>query len=320
MKSQAVNTLMSRVKFVSKTEEEVGDGTQWPIQVTLDQLAEIAYRVRVAEFEQGGSAEFTLTYGDPPTTDTLTLNSPIIPAPSDEQLVVRRNPFVDGLPGSQTTALLRGYYRFNNVKLEPWALPFFGAPYDVPNFAYKCQDVKTETGMWLPAWQALVNDQDSELLTGLTHYCTWADYAYTGKLPTHYGPYVSTSSDYTSGQFATLDATFIKSVAVVKSETSDSLNPLAPGAKLYIGCQLFIATVNYSLSTLKDATHTLPADTGSAPIHFRIKLANETVLKCPLYYKALEGATLTGGSDFTLKATKWWAYGQTWNAETGAQL
>lgn len=52
--SQGVFTRMKRVTFVEKTAGEVGDGTDFPILVTLDQLAEIMYRVRKAEITTGG--------------------------------------------------------------------------------------------------------------------------------------------------------------------------------------------------------------------------------------------------------------------------
>lgn len=53
MSAQGVFTNNYRVKFVEKSGSEVGNGTAFPMLVTLDQLAEILYRVKDAWFTSG---------------------------------------------------------------------------------------------------------------------------------------------------------------------------------------------------------------------------------------------------------------------------
>jgi len=56
-----INTIESRIKFVKKESADVGDGTDFPMLVTLDQLAEIMYRVRDAWFTAGSFKVFGYT-------------------------------------------------------------------------------------------------------------------------------------------------------------------------------------------------------------------------------------------------------------------
>lgn len=66
--SVGVYTIDPRVSFVEKILSEVGDGTAWPMLVTLDQLAEILYRVKDAWFTSGSVVYDLPGYdpGDPP--------------------------------------------------------------------------------------------------------------------------------------------------------------------------------------------------------------------------------------------------------------
>jgi hypothetical protein len=62
--AEHVTTFSPRITFVKKTAEEVGDGTDFPMLVTIDQLAEIMYRVRDAWFT-AGSAVSSYVVEDP---------------------------------------------------------------------------------------------------------------------------------------------------------------------------------------------------------------------------------------------------------------
>jgi hypothetical protein len=53
MSSKSVITNSYRFKFVEKTEEEVGESTIYATEITVDQLEELYYRVKDAEFTSG---------------------------------------------------------------------------------------------------------------------------------------------------------------------------------------------------------------------------------------------------------------------------
>ena len=125
-----VTTPNLRFEFVEKTATECGDGTAFPMEVTLDQVAEIFYRVKDAWFT-GGSASWDV-FGSPQTLNASTS------APANRSLEI------DGV-----TYQTRGYTILD-------AYPYNGATYDAGIGNYYSDIADNENGLWKDAW----NDPD----------------------------------------------------------------------------------------------------------------------------------------------------------------
>ena len=327
-----INTIESRVNFVK--DQSVGPGTGFPIKVTLDQLAEIIYRVKDAEFTSGGvsitdanEVLFGLAiYGRPAAGLVESLNS-----------------------GKELSA--RGLIAIaeNSNTPLPNVAAKFGDAYNVDlpfGESFKVRDVgDSELGLWVSDdtqpgnyWDSLSldhlirgpGDATADALswrTGMSLNCS-LNAGFTA--PTAYGVFGETEG----GDFflSSVAVNFLPKVAVV----GGGGDPFAPDASLYLAVEFSaiwngIATYPAVLSTRLDHPRS-GAYMVEAGFNFKIKLASSTI-GCPLYwnYGLLNSgdtppAVITSSSDFVLTATEWWPYGKgspvspVWDVDSGRML
>ena len=354
--SKSVSTNEYRCTFVLKTQEEVGDGKAWPMQVSLDQLAEILYRVKDGKMTSGS---FSASSYDPELESTHSIFVKILGDPA-EKLVEVSN--IVNTPFWTTTSIsARGLCAIGTsagVILTKEPETRFSTAYQVaakwetPLFVRDIKD--DELGIWARHvdekggvfWKDDEYGWPSELLksdnhpatyepltyrTGLNLHCTIID---AGAAPLVYGVFGDVEDGFGPSFYAvTSEASvnFLPTVAVVGEDN----NPFNPSNKLYLGVEFTVAwfrqfaSSEYWLSTRTDGFG-VPVDVVPAGITFSIKLSTSSIT-CPLYYSNHPqwgdvSFTVGSATNFVLEAKKWWPYAKDspatplWNKDTGAKL
>ena len=135
MSAQGVFTPEYRVEFIES--EDCGDGTEFPLLVTLDQLAEILYRVRDAWFTAGeltytlAGFPISISTADPPSVGALRVIGDLVSG--DEILSAR------------------GYFVEDTAVVAPWE-PYFGEAYTPSYPTIYVRDVSdNERALWIPS-------------------------------------------------------------------------------------------------------------------------------------------------------------------------
>ena len=304
MSAAGVFTRLKRVEFVEKNSGEVGDGTAWPLLVTPDQLAEIAYRVKDMRVADGGSATYTVTVEAEELVYSFVGDDY---TPSDSALC--------------SDDFLRGYYA-SLPDSETFVVPashadYFGEEYsiDTPFETMRVWNISdNERGMWLPELDAgggfsfPAFTVAGRLATGLsfTSYqaAKWA-FEFPG-----------------SGGSGGAGLYFLPQVAFV--DTTGSGNPLDPGNELYMGCGFsagpFDGSTDFGLSSFPAE----PPYIGVGTIDLDIVLSDSTVTMVIYCHAIAEPDGSFSGSPIEIRATKWWPFakpgGPAWNSATGEKL
>ena len=289
MSAQGVNTRMKRFTFVKKTAEQVGDGTAWPMLVTLDQIAEIMYRVRDAWFTSGSLTSPNITMG------------------------------FHGAPGAALAAEYEGFEKywnydrgFNTINYAENDLasdfsPHFGAEYQI--YSYVHRDCISEIGAWYPYYTHV--NYGNEFRCGFSHR-VGHDVWLAGDPTPPPDIYRISVSDGLPEFLLEVIVDFSGEVAYVGD------NPLSPTAELYLGVR-FAVEGDLSSESMMDFNPyvTFAHDTG---VRFVIRLANGNSVSCKIYS---ELGDITG-TDLVLEAKEWWPYagpnGPIWDADTGLKL
>lgn len=350
MASTGVFTRKRRVKFVEKTAGQVGDGTAYPMLVTMAQLAELMHRVRDARWVSGtattsdGTLESVVTFTTvtPPTAKVefelqagnidsaytrrgyVAETNDIAP---DEPMNAYDGSFfstvdyltVGGTNGEPTESLA---YR---EAITERSILANGFPISAP----------TESGYYealatLDSY--LLSSPNDKFKTGFSFFGTsWTDGFVE---PTIYAPF-STWDDLTVSGSAVpylggmVVISFSGEVAWVDLNSSGS--PIDPLNELYVAVFFGVRnsfdgnTGNYShssnLSMLYSPTSGKLAD-------LKLKLSGVgDYLTAAIYgwndYQGGSGATATA-TDWIFEATEWWPYakigGPVWDSGTGAEL
>lgn len=299
---------------------ECGDGTAYPLEVTIGQLAEIYYRVRDSIF----SGAITETYNDgvnPASYITLGISG--TPATN----LVEYNAVNDGGGGSVNYFVQRGYSTEDVVGWgqyfgEPYTVTFDGdgSPSPPPSIDY--YDANKERAVWIPDIDVGFNS--SELKTGYSHNLVggWyggADFTYSGYRVYH-------DIDNGSGDLYVGDASLIFGNQIAWLDENGSGNPFDPLNKLYISLQFDIYGIIYTgefWSTLISPS-SIEFPMG---VNLEIKLQTGDVITCPLYSNRFypdPNYYYTGA--IRVAATEWWPYAKgapatpVWNTGTGAKL
>jgi hypothetical protein len=361
----AVSTVEPRVKFIKGYEGEgdtpegtvaCGSGTAFPMQVTVDQLAEIFYRVRDAWFTQGEVVEAAGSYffmQGSPDVDRMHnfYNEDYYPV----SLSTRGYCVLDDNKESFGSYFGSGDMQFRVVVDAPGGeygpggvdSQYFGDEYsnglvDMRDGFYR--DLLRDEAY---CWQGLIESTPPDQLwnaCGFNHFMHCSAY---GPLSV-YGCYVV--NDLAQGEYeeyrelgdVPLSATFEASVSFngqVAWVGADS--PLDPAATLYVGLDVWFrfyvlgSTVdpvsvdlpNRSSYNLlysdRNFVEAYPPAEESSPLKFSLKLSGGVLLSCDLYTSSGYGPnTITGGSDFILEATRWWPYATNsgaaaWDETTG---
>jgi hypothetical protein len=283
---------MKRFQFVEKTAGEVGDGTDFPMLVTLDQLAEIMYRVRDAWFTAGSFK----VYGE-----TLTIRAGAT------------YPLVSEISVDDESLYGTGYFhaRGYNVKGAVAAAfaSYFAAPYAIYSINYR--DCDSEAGIWFPGYGVLdYSSTSTDFRCGFSHVvgCSNSDpWSYIP--PDVYTAIGINDNPEISNEPARLWVDFTGEVAYVGD------NPLDPAAELYLGVEMNGSMGGGGVRTKIDGYYT--DDTGA---NFVLGLAGGDSVSCKLY----SGVTHDSISDFVLQAQRWWPYadpgGAVWDEDTGLKL
>jgi hypothetical protein len=281
-----VTTPNLRFEFVEKTAAECGDGTAFPMEVTLDQVAEIFYRVKDAWFT-GGSASWYV-FGSPFTVTASTS------APANRSLEI------DGV-----TYQTRGYTILD-------AYPYNGATYDAGIGNYYSDIADNENGLWQDAWNdpdhvdafSFEQDDPNSIQTGDPN---WWGMSYAGVYAKVYrGKRVAVVKlDPTDGLYAATNKFYLE----IEMYWFDyGVLPFGGSTNIYNSQGGF---GDFSSRAVLICNYILRLQTGDAT--------------CPVYFDAL-GSTNETGTDFIQEPQEWFPYAKdnpavpVWDFETGAKL
>ena len=319
MSAQGVFTPEYRFKFVKGSLTEgtetilptepgavvkCGSGTYYPLLVTIEELAEMFYRVKDAWFTEG-EVNISYTAGEDTVTGTMTV---LGGAPPDE------------LVSSPTGFYFwRGYHKLESF-VGAGEAPYFQAAYTVNSTDY--QDVDdNERVMWLPFFNELDGDfyasaAFSPNALGFTTYMS-ADLS-GASVPSH--GIESTSSD--SALVTGVELALMFSFNVAWIDDNESGNPFDPLNSLYVGLLFQMQGLGgyVRVSTRRAA----PLET-TAGIQLVFEMVSGSPA-CDLYRDDGEDVTSVSGSDLVIAAQKWWPYAKenpaepVWDDSSGAKL
>jgi hypothetical protein len=268
-----------------------GNGTAFPMEVTLDQVAEIFYRVKDAWFT-GGSASWDISW------ETQTINA-ATDAPTNRRLDV-----------GASTYQQRGYCKLGGDDYN-------GATYNSGIGSYYSDIADNENGMWKDAWNdpdhvdAFSYEQDDPNSTQGGDPEWWGDEGL---------------GFYGLGVYAKVFRG--KRVAVVKADPADGL--YAPTNQFFLEIEMYwydYGVVPFGGGTNIYNSEGGFGDFSSRAINIcnyilRLETGDAT---CPVYFDAL-GSTNEWGSDFIHEPQVWWPYAKNnpavavWNINNGAKL
>jgi len=303
--AQAVYTRKKRFEWVEKTLSEVGDGTQYPLEVTLDQIAEIFHRVKDAKFSSGYA---TVNTGDPETEPAFGYFIYSSTAITTDRAY--------GLSGGNLT--YRGYTTKEEVTpitIDPANIPYLGDAYDAGNGDNYLDIADNERGILiqtiLPSW----NINTGDVVTAFSVNCS--------------NPEASTDPEFFYSGFAfdldpptpaatSATVVFTGYIAVVKEAPNHSF--IAPSNRYFIEMEF---SAQDSIPVLKISTNEASISGSPTEIsgcRYVMRLAGGAEVSCPIYADNT-GYDFVGGNDFIHEATEWFPYqdqnGDVWNPTTG---
>lgn len=282
---------------------ECGDGTEFPMLVTADQLHEIAYRVYDAVFTSGSmtySPPFytTLSVQNSPGTAPIDLGPPAVWADKAEaEVLASGDVFTE-------RGLIYGF-KHNTDDLSPEKDHLMGVVYhfDTANFGanldgFDYREYKIDRP--ISQWDGLPESSDlaSRILVSPA-YDTNTDKQFgfrqifaaesNGNTATIYGIWATASVAYIGGGGLT------SSLEVAYFGADD---PYDTAASLYLQLKFQIIT-DIGFSTLKSGTF------DTIRCNLVLQLAEGYTISCPIYGNQFESAF---GTDFVCQAFRWWPY------------
>lgn len=319
-----------RVKFVkgwltggsdpSDGSVECGDGTAYPLEVTLPQLWEIFYRVKDAWFT-GGS--ISIATGDPllEPTFSASLNAPSA-APTNR--------------ASYSAELRRGYTTITesgSAVIPDIYDGYFGEEYDAGSGAMYRDIAGFEKAMWaegeddvtLPYWDTTSGGGFLTIAFSFEHVA--------GSVGESEGFHVTLAFDPAPPTYLNDASAFVKfngAVAVIRENEGDSF--LASTNRFFVGVEFFaqdgaenfgVFQVSTNLDSLSGTGEPVERSSeDSEYVQYAIHLSGEVVVSCPVYVYYGDDTTYPYpyGEDFTHVVQEWWPYatpGPTWNHLTG---
>ena len=319
-----------------------GDGTGFPMEVTLDQLAEIMYRVRYAWMLEGSySASFDLDPEDPAGFANIAYYAPKVAPPTDKMLQ---------LFGSDPYFRLEmGYFTSSGEGEEGIVLDnedaYFGVEYteeiDEGSFYYiaHVRDIiDNERGMWVFPNTSTGHPRinlPAEFRCGMSYFIGDPDKdgtpqtqpastdegpgAFDGHSPCGFYEDAFGASNFSID----LDVSFSGLVAYTGT------TPLDTGGRIFIGMRFAVRGID-RFEVPRFILHTNPSVLTSpvdSELKFTLRLHDSTEISCPLFRPDDDSyLTSTSGEDWVLEARSWWPYAKdspalpVWNTETGAKL
>ena len=314
-----VTTFLPRVTFVEKTSSEVGDGTLFPMLVTLDQLAEIIYRVKDAVFTAGSIGydyEIDYPWEDPPRTEQGTAGTVFLNTPASALVAYyERGDYFNGSQYSYARGFVASRFTGDPDPIPPSLSAFFGEEYTT-NFNEVNRDCLKEFGIWCPDYGILgspgtfVGNQ-TRFRCGFSHYAAsfGSGYLVDPTLQYTIAATYQLDGEEINYQSASIKVSFDGNVAYIGN------NPMDPDAQLYIGIEMLVGGPRQAAT---NTSYGNPIDSGA---RFILKLANDHEVSCAIYKGDDSETDTTVISDFVLQATEWWPYqdenGNVWSPTTG---
>lgn len=287
--AQGVYTRNKRVTFIKKTTYEVGAGTDFPILVTLDQLAEIMYRVKDAKIIQGSTVQ----------TDTY-----------DGETFISSVSILAGAPAEQLASdpVLRGYVERQSASSLPTSLL---SEFYFEGGGYFRDILDDERALWLPVFNSGVGYYGEEFKTAFSFSAS--EYYST---PASSASYRGISSEPDESGY-NIRIEFSGDVAW----TGDGDSPFNLTSQLYLGVKFeayeFAFFDSATCSTVLGGRPYYSSCDQTTPLYFKIQLAGGVLLSCPIYAVSPN----ISGYDWIIAATEWWPYqdgdGNVWDPATG---
>jgi hypothetical protein len=295
----AVSIAEPRVKFIKgwltggtdpgDGSVECGDGTAYPLEVTVDQLAGMFYRVKDGWFTAGSLSKIT-GIPDPGSSSTTTIAG----TPPAEKFSYFETSYID------SGYSRRGY----SLEADPFSnlidlpdLEYYSAPYAVGDSSLNAYDMDNEYGMWSSfggstAGHGSLFYYNSEPLFPLYNRSAFEHAILTDTddgedIEGNYG----LQPTNTNGGYETLSLIFSGKVTWVGGD-----NPFDPAATLYVGLEFDVSGSGGDASSNK---------TGKSDAYavLKLELTGVDFVSCPLY--TLNSDTVT---DFVITAQEWWPY------------
>lgn len=330
MSAQGIFTNNIRFKFVDGQETTTpdtgfvacGDGTAYPMEATLDQIAEILYRVKDAYFIEG---EATITPAEGAEVSPVVFYAPTT-ATSDRSFYTT----------SGDTEGYRGYTTETEVgdaTISAHNDPYLGDEY-TDGVSKTWRDIAdNERGMWLQGETGVTLPFWSIENTNAFSFYTFVNIPSSLTSPLDTDCFQHGYS--TTGNFTTCEGSVIFNgeVAVIKLDPGDSY--YAPTNRYFIGLALNVeAPVSPSylyLSTLNEWPYPSPPTGWGSGVccNYVIRLSSGDI-SCPIYgiVEFPDDIAAYGGSDFIHEAQIWWPYakgsgggiGPVWDTTDGSKL
>lgn len=266
---------------------ECGDGTAFPMEVTLDQVAEIFYRVKDAWFTAGQADWKIDVFGTPSAT---------FPAPTSAPTNRR-------LDITSTTYQQRGYCKLG-------AEAYNGATYDAGIGDYYSDIANNENGMWQSVWAnhtdafSYIQDDPNNTQGGDPEW--WGVTGTGAKARVYRGKRVAVVKDNpTDGLYAPTNKFYLE----IEMYWYDySIVPFMGGTNIYNGVD---GGYDWSAYAIQICNYVLRLASGDAT--------------CPVYFPTL-GTLDQTGYDFIHEAQEWWPSAKdspavpVWDTTTGIKL
>jgi hypothetical protein len=296
---QEINTIESRIKFVKgwltgdtpiTGAVECGDGTLFPLEVTVDQLAEIFYRVR-----------------DAALTSTLYTSGVALQVggtPPEKLVKVE-------FDSDYEHYLTRGYYKADPV--VAWMDPYYDVAYSTLLLFGDYRDAIKEPSIWTYF--------DATIQTGFSLSMSGGSAApFTSGPPSIYCVYYQYDDVVTYYELG--NTSFIFSGQVAWVDDANSGSPFSPGNRLFIGIEI-VASVGSTLFGVSSPNADADGFPGvlATDSFFIFEMASGTP-SVRIYNYTPE----TTSGDLTLTATAWWPYAKgspptpQWDKDTGLPL
>lgn len=339
--SAGVFTPNYRFVFIEKVIGDVGDGTEFPLEVTLDQLAEIMYRVKDCKFTTGETIiQFTDEFSDTNLT-TLSFNF----GDPDPSLYSGPNGFGNSvMVRAYCTSIQDDYGSPPTEPMQAWS-QYFSETYTRAGVTedVRVRDAVPEYAIWARATAPDANPStyDSYVLMypfgpyiiplpDIGFRTGFSFLAYDG-VDEELAGYPTCQSEFTFAGGSECYLNFTGQVAWV--DVSGSGNPADPANRIFIGMTfaqggdpVVVSTRATELPAVYPAEAS-PSLTGSL---FELELSEGVVVSCPLYwypvFAAAGGQVLYSATNYRIKATEWWPYAKgspatpVWDSSDGTKL
>jgi len=349
----AVSITDPRVKFIKGWETggtdpadgsvECGDGTLYPMEVTVEQLSEIMYRVRDAEWAGGELVQDWVgvgTYSRKKTPDSR-------PAALVESYGDNTADVSFSYRGYATSRTIPS--ALSGLTSEDWPMDTFGSEYfddayevgetftTPPGYTYEngkmaIREASAELGMWAAKTVGRGSDIGKyELSTAISDYIWQSNQIYgafrtgfsyfgkgwtdSGSVPSGYVPYLALGFGGSPTQFQGASLTLKFSGKVAFIDTAANGDPFDPANSLYLGVDL--STQDEAIAgrvyTNKDSAFYTPVDTESVLKLVLSGTGNEVTAKIYSDNEADPGGgasylSFISCTDLVFTATKWWPY------------